>query len=294
MIQLHQVSIASLFFLYFAAFSLAEDPVQLRYRFEAGQVVRYAVSMRDDYEIQVAEASDTPFTEQSSIKQYRVVSVNPDGSAVLELMLESVQLTIQSDGKTENFDSTAASAKAGPAFAPLLDIIGKPHLRVTAAINGQLTNVESLLGNGAQPNEISKSALDAFITLPGEPIAVGTTWREDFSVPIQVTDKLAKSIKMQRRFYLHSVENGRATITFETKILSPINDADDELQLLRRPTKGTIVLDLQRGLLLEKTVTLDNTVSGFGGVASAMKLTQRHSEKILEPQTAAASTSSPN
>ena len=271
----------------------ADEPISLRYKFVEGQVIRYSVAMQDDYDITVALANDKPSTSQESGKQFRVIKVHSDGSADLELMLEWVKMSVTSSGQTISFDSRKQEKDIDPSFGPVADMLGKPHVRVTAATNGQLSNVQLLIGDKDQPNEISKGALDAFVTLPSEPVAVGTSWREDFTVPVPVTEKLSKSIKLQRRFYLQSADNGQAVITFETKILSPVNDPDEEIQLIRRPTKGTLVLDLDRGVMLEKTTTLDNTVVNFGGVASTMTLKQNHKEKIVAEQIASSDASSP-
>ncbi|MCA8994515.1 MAG: hypothetical protein KDA88_21230 [Planctomycetaceae bacterium] len=279
---------ACLFLALCVASAHSEDPVLLQYKFQEGQVVRYSVSDRDDYDIQVAQQKDAPFTDQKSVKQYRVVKVNDDGSAVLEVMFESVKLTIRSAGETKTLDTQAAANGDDPVFSTLQEIVGKPHVQVTAAPNGQLSEVKPLVERAGQPDEISKNALDAFITLPSQPIAVGTAWREDFNVPIRVNPKLSKAIKLQRRFYFQSLEDGKATITFETKILSPVNDPDDEIQLIQRPTRGRIVLDMNRGIVVEKTVSLDNTVTGFGGIASSMTLKKLHQEVLLNTQVAAA------
>jgi hypothetical protein len=166
-------------------------------------------------------------------------------------------------------------------------------VRVTAAANGQLTNPELLGSSQTKTKEISQSALDAFVTLPQEPVAVGTNWREEFEVSVRVTEKLSRQVKIQRVFTLAAVTDNRASIQFETRILTPINDADQELQLVRRPTKGSLTLDLSRGLLVEKTTTLDNTVTNFGDVASTMTLKQLHTEKLLEVQVAASPAPAP-
>ncbi|MEZ5941078.1 MAG: DUF6263 family protein [Planctomycetaceae bacterium] len=285
---------ACLFLTFCVAWAQADDKVLLQYKFQEGQVVRYSVSDRDDYSILVAQDQDNPFTAQKSVKQYRVTKVNADGSAVLEVMFESVKLTMRSGGKTQEFDTEAAGNANDPVFATLQAIVGKPHVQVTAATNGQLSDVKPLVEGAGQPDEISKNALDAFITLPGEPIAVGTAWREDFNVPVKVNERLSKSVKLQRRFYFQSLEDGKATITFETKILSPITDPDEEIQLIQRPTRGRIVLDMNRGIVVEKTVSLDNAVTGFGGIASSMTLKKLHQEVLLDARVAAAEGRSTN
>ena len=48
------------------------------------------------------------------------------------------------------------------------------------------------------------------------------------------------------------------------------------------------MLDMNRGIVVEKTVSLDNTVTGFGGIASSMTLKKLHQEVLLNTQVAAA------
>ncbi|MCA9082000.1 MAG: hypothetical protein KDA58_15670 [Planctomycetaceae bacterium] len=259
----------------------ADEGVLLRYRFQAGQVVRYSVTMRDEYTIQVGAASDEPYTEQNSVKQYRVLQVNDDGSARLELKLESAKLTVVNEGQTREFDSSANNNQ-DPVFASLQNMLGKPHLQATASPLGMLSELKLLIGAKETPYEVSHSALDAFVPLPETPVAVGASWREDLEFPVRVTETLTKQVKAQRRFHLLSIENGQATIQYETKIISPVSEPDEEIQLIRRPTRCTLVLDLERGVMVSKTVTLDNTVTNFGGGPSVMTLKQVHKEQLLE------------
>ena len=262
----------------------AAEPVQLRYRFEPGQVVRYRVAMRDDYSIQVGGDSEQPYTEQNSVKQYRVREVREDGSAVLELMLESARIEILNNGEKQLFDSSTAETPTS--FLPLRGLLGRPHLQVTASPQGKLSEIASLQQDLKATGELSQSALDAFIMFPAEPVAIGTGWKEEFEVPIRVSDKLSRSVKMLRQFTLTNVEGALATIRFDTRVLTPINDADQQLQLIRRPSNGEIVFDLQRGLLVSKAISLNQSVVNFGGTASLMSLKLKHSETLLDVQLA--------
>lgn len=262
----------------------AADPVQLRYRFEPGQIVRYRVAMRDDYSIQVGGDAEQPYTEQNSVKQYRVKEVRDDGSAVLELMLESARIEILNNGEKQLFDSTTTDTP--PSFLPLRGLLGQPHLQVTASPQGKLSEISSLQKDLKATGELSQSALDAFIMFPAEPVTVGTGWKEEFEVSVRVSEKLSRSVKMLRQFTLTNVEGALATIRFDTRVLTPINDPDQQLQLIRRPSSGEITFDLQRGLLVSKTISLNQTVVNFGGAASLMSLKLKHSETLLDVQLA--------
>jgi len=270
------------------------EGVSLRYQFKTGQVVRYNVSMDDRYSINVGGVEDEPFTKQDSIKHYRVVKVNADGSAVIELQFESIKIKGEQNGSAFQFDNQEAKAgkeKIEPMFASMAEMIGKPYLQLTVTPSGEVTRVKSLLTDDeSELDEAQQAALDVLLRLPSEPIEVGSTWREDFegSVSVSADSPLKKPVKMQRRFSLTSVEKGIATIQLNTVILSNVTDPDQLLQLIRRQPRGVIKIDLNRGVLLERTVTQDNQVQGFGEGPNLMTFKQTVTERLNNIQTAAA------
>jgi hypothetical protein len=268
----------------------AGQPVSLRYQFREGEVVRYAVSLVDRYSIQIGEAQDSPFSRQDSTKNYRVLSVDEDGFARLELtLLEQVATKISQNGDEMSFDSRKRNDEIPAPFRPLAMLVGRPYLRLTVSSTGEVSDIEPLIEGAETPDEISQTALDILLRLPEEPVAVGESWKEDYEVPIRLPDnpQLKKYVKMQRRYHLESVEDGRATIEMTTRILTPIDDPDEELQLTRRTAAGTIVLDLERGTLLSRSLSLENQVVGFGGnAASVMKVEHRLTEKQIPTQKA--------
>lgn len=266
------------------------NDVTLRYQFREGEIVRYAVSLRDRYTIQVGEVQDSPFSRQESTKNYRVLSVKEDGSARLELtLLEQVAARISQNGEEMSFDSRDRYDEIPAPFRPLAAMVGRPYLRLTVSPTGEVSDIRPLIEGAETPDEISQTALDVLLRLPEEPVAVGGNWNENYEVPIRLPDNpmLKKYVKMQRRYHLKSIDDGRATIELTTKILSPIQDPDEELQLTRRTASGTIVLDLEGGTLLSRSLSLENSVVGFGGnAASVMKVEHRHTEKQVSPRTA--------
>ena len=262
-------------------------PVELRYQFHQGEVVRYDVSLRDDYIVQAAGFYDAPFTDHHSVKQFRVVKVNDDGSAVLELMFESVRVKIQENDETFRFDSTTDDV-APAKLAPLAGMVGKPYLRVTLSPTGQVAAIQPINSIGSA-DDVDTAALDVLLKLPEDPISVGESWRDDSVIEIAVPHNpmLKRSIKVQRRYYFKSLADGIATIELKTMIISPISDPEEELQLIRRKPKGTFVLDLNRGVLLSKHLIQDNLVTGFGGGAGGAVMTfkQKQLERLLPAET---------
>lgn len=263
----------------------ADEPAEhlLRYKFRAGQIIRYSVSLHDDYVVKIGDLTEEPHSYQDSIKHYRVISVNEDGSAVLELMMEWAQLDLFQNGAKAKFDSRT-DQKPEEIFRPIASLIGKPHLRLTISPTGEVSNLEPLLGEKEKPNEL---ALGVLVQLPEEPIKVGGIWKEDLSVPIQMPDSpLQQVVRLQRRYFLISVKDDIATITIKTNVLTPLNNPELELQLIRRQPEGTMQIDLAQGLLLSRTLTQENEVVNFGKGATQMTFRQKHTEKMLPQEIA--------
>lgn len=272
-----------------AAAAENSEKVLLRYRFEPGQVVRYDVTLNDDYKIQVGSTTDEPYSHQSSVKNYTVKSVLPDGSAVLQLTIESVQLEIQQNGDTFRYDSAAdTDPQEQPVFEAMKNLVGKPHLQITMSPRGEVSAFTPMVPGNQVPDNPQQVAFDVLLRLPEEPLAVGENWKEEFEVVLPIPDsKLTKTIKMQRKHLLQSLEGDLATIDVQTKVLTILESTDEEMQLLRRTPSGTVVLDLKQGQLISKTLSQDNQVSGFERGASFMGFRQKLSEKIRPAQTAA-------
>lgn len=264
------------------------EKVALRYRFEPGQVVRYDVTLNDDYKIQVGSSTDEPYSHQTSVKSYTVKSVLPDGSAVMQLTIESVQLEIQQNGETFRYNSSADSTpQEQPVFQAMKNLVGKPHLQITMSPRGEVSAFTPMVPGNQVPDNPQQVAFDVLLRLPEAPLAVGEDWKEDLEIVLPIPDSmLTRTIKLQRRYTLKSLDGDLATIDVQTKILSLLESTDEEMQLLRRTPSGTVVLNLKKGQLISKRLHQDNQVSGFERGASFMGFRQQLIENIRNPQSA--------
>lgn len=281
-------------FLILCTASLHADDAQqvnLRYKFVPGQLVRYDVQLNDDYQIQVGEDKDTPYSHQSSVKNYRVKKVEADGSAILELTIESVNLEINQNGETFRYDSQRKSEEGKesedalnqPVFLAMKALVGKPHLQLRVTPHGEVSAFVPLVKGDQVPDNPSQVAFDVLLRLPESPIAVGGTWKEDFEINLPIPESsLRKPVKVQRHYTLKSVEGPLATIELNTKVLTILELPEEQMQLLRRRPSGTIVLDLDRGLLVSKDLKQDNEVSGFSTGPSHIRFQQVISEKLRD------------
>jgi hypothetical protein len=263
------------------AISIAADPVLLRYKFETGQKVRYSVQMRDDYLVQVGESQESPYNSQASIKSFRVISVDEQGNARLELtLLEQVRVEASQNGELLKYDSSLPAEDVPELFLPMQAMLGRPHLQLTVSPTGAVSEVTPLGGAKAE-DEGKELAMDVLDRLPEEPMAVGARWTEDFHVPIQVGQGLKKNARMQRQYELLSVADNVATIQQVTKVLTPLATPEEEVQLLLRTPRVEIRLDLQKGQVLSRTLTLDNQVAGLERGIGTVSVKRKHVEQLI-------------
>lgn len=258
----------------------AEDgEILLRYRFEPEQVIRYQVSLHDDYLINVSGVEERPYSHQDSVKSYRVLKVHEDGSADLELQIEWVSIEIEQNDEKYAYDSRKDKSPE-LVFQGIAALVGKPHLRLTISNVGEVTATRSLNGVELNAQEI---AGDVLVKLPEKPVKLGSSWTEDVIVPLALPggSQLKQQVKLQRRYLVQALTDNQARISVKTRVLTPLDDPDLELQLIRRQPNGTIDLDLQRGLLVKRALEQDNQVVNFGNGASQMQFKQVHTEVLL-------------
>lgn len=283
----------AIFTLFFQQTPLRGDDAEtflLRYKFEVGQVVRYEDSLKDNYVIKVGQNTEKQHSHQKSEKNYRVISVNEDGSAELELTFEWVTIDISQNGAKAKFDSRL-DKKPEPLFEPMAAMVGKPRLRLTVSSTGKISNVQPLVNKQKKPG---KFTFDDLPELPEKPMKVGGIWKEDISVPVSFpgNPKLKQIIKLQRRYFVRSLKDGIVDISVKTKVLTPLNNPEIELQLIRRQPQGDFQINLKTGLFLSRNLTQDNRVLNFAKGPSQMDFTQVHTEKMLSVTIAESTTDS--
>jgi hypothetical protein len=241
----------------------------LRYKFAADQVLHYEVQNASSIDIQVGQVADSVNHETTSTKRYRVTSTDPANVAELEVTIVRVQLAANNQGQQIIWDSDSTEP-APEAFQGLRETIGKPLGTVQLSPLGKVIDVEmAAVGVGAV--QTKESHLDVLPLLPEQPVAVGETWKEEFSIDAVIKDPpFKKPIQMQRLYTLRSVEDGIATIDEQTFVLTPIRDPELEGQLIQRTPAGTCTVDLERGLLVKRELKIDKRVVGFQGPNTAL------------------------
>ncbi len=245
--------------------AVAESPAtyQLRFKFTPGQELYYVTQNDAEYLVEHSQARQTIPHTSMTVRHIKVLSLNGDGSAEVELMIDRARMTAQNEGVDSLYDSR--DAKHVPTeFAAVHKSIGKPVIVHLSAL-GKVTA-------SAQDPTASVDQYDLLFLLPEQPLAIGGTWKDNFeaSVQIDAQSKLNRLIKLQRRYELQSAENGIATISLVTVPLSPVSAPFQETQLVQRKYGGIIQFDLEQGCLVDRQFKIDEKIVGNAGPGTAL------------------------
>jgi hypothetical protein len=99
---------------------------------------------------------------------------------------------------------------------------------------------------------------------------------------------------MQTVYRLAEVTDGKAKITYRTVVLTPIEQPTIAAQLIQREVEGTIVFDIDRGLIESRDARLDRSVVGAFGPQSTMHAESRYKERLVSPAFSGRETTSAN
>ena len=103
------------------------------------------------------------------------------------------------------------------------------------------------------------------------------------TVDVRTGKTLVRPITLLRKHSLTSVKGNLATISISTRILSPIRDPKIRTQLIQRTPKVTVVFDLDRGVIVEKTMTINKRQIGGITENSSMHVVSKRTERLVIP-----------
>jgi hypothetical protein len=240
---------------------------RLLYKFHANEDVHMPLSTESQMVVQKGPATVTSTNQSTVERHFHVVSVEADGSAIVDLFIDNVKLSYSfNNGKPTTYDT---STKEPPprGFDSVRDSVGQ-HGRVRFSARG---NVGPAPGVSPSPaTDPSESFLDL---LPAKPVHVGDEWFDDIKVKVSISRNLNQKITLRRRYTLESVDGDVATIRLRTAEITPIEEPQIRAQLVQRAPEGTITFSLERGAITARDLNCARTETGIMGEGSQIAAT---------------------
>lgn len=270
------------------------ETYKLEFKFRPNQVLRYEVFNEQEVATTARDETEVQRNSTKTKRHHRVAALDDkSGAADLELSIDWVYMKAtwdKRDGTTpvpiefQSDDPEKQPAK----FKHVLATVGRPWATIRFRPTGNPLKVVSSTVKSADAKTVASEtgadgALEAYlIVLPEHPVAVGDTWKERFNVVAQDENRNRSVVAIQRTYKLTAVDASRATIELKTAILSPITNPAIASQLLLREVAGKIVFDVERGLIISKEWSVQNTVvNPIPGVNSLMKGSGRYTENLI-------------
>jgi hypothetical protein len=258
----------------------APPKVLLTYKYQPGQTVRYEVQQESEMKTRLGGASSDDRYRSEVRRSYRVLQKTND-EADLELLIDWARMTVDHDDQVNApkhvvFQSDDPS-KHPALFRPVLATVGRPQATIRFNPAGRVLKItaaepppQPAAADAAGVAAIKAAAVNAspesyLFPLPEVPVAVGDEWPETFTIVAKDDGGLPIRVVLKRTYKLIEVKDGRATITFRSVTITPLKDPEVIAQLLNRETAGSIVFDVEQGLMLSRQTTVDRTVQNFAG-----------------------------
>lgn len=259
----------------------SEPRQQLRYQFQPGQFVHYEVVSKTSMKSQFQQQVETVQNEAQSWKQFRVISVDEQGIALLEPVIDRTKMSVQyNDDAPIKWDSQDPAENDPSQFREIRQTIGKPVARIQVTPNGQMQKVTILDGAPTRlaGAEASDARLNFLVPLPQELVGVGATWKEQFQVSVTSQGLPPQKVTLQRQYQLIKLTGNVATISLKTQVLQPIDNPQIQLQLLNLTPTGLIEFDVAQGHLLSQKIGDSDQIVGALGPQAVINSTMETTE----------------
>jgi hypothetical protein len=266
----------------------ADATYELRYRFVTGETLRWKVVHLATTETTIQGNTQTSQSRSVSTKVWQVTSVDPRGNLTLVHSVSDCDMWKKVSGRSEDSYNSRTDKTPPPDYEAVAETIGKPLSTITI----------DPLGNVVTRDDHHPHARMAHgqvtMPLPEGKIKPGHEWFAPDEVVVRHPDRRVDRIKTRQRYVLEQVDDGVATISVRTQVLSPVNDPKIRAQLLQQLSHGTVKFDVAAGRIVSRQLDWDETVIGFNGAESLLKFLARGTEELLSgeegatPRTAAA------
>lgn len=267
----------------------AAEPVtaySLSYKFRKGERLHYSVLQKTTHDSRQKRRQQTVREKVVERKHYDVVEVREDGTFVLQTVFDRIQMDADfGPQKKVSFDSSKPATEDPPGFKAFRRLTSKPQFNVTFASTGELRAVQRLIGATEKSNQAGKDGSGAsyLVVLPDEPVAIGDTWKQLYTVRVPAGEKIVRRIEILRTYRLNSVEDGKARISYATSINSPVNDPKTLALLGRATPTGEVIFDIDAGRILGRTMKSDETILNAAGPNSLVRVISSRIEKLSDP-----------
>ena len=268
-----RISIFS-FALIAAASSQARGQEPWQFQWKAGQTLDYRVQHTTSVTEVVQGARVETHSRLDLVKRWKVVEVNAEGVATLELVLTSMRNEqTRPSGETLLFDSKNLD-KSTPELREMNKFLGKPLAVLRLDRFGRTHEVK--LGSAAR----YEAEPPFVLVLPGAAPKQGQAWLRPFNVTLEPPLGAGEKHSAQHRFTCKKIEGNQATVALATEFTKMPDAPQDQLPLLQKATEGEVVFDIGAGRMTRAQLNINKMVENHQGAGSSYHLVSGYTEEL--------------
>lgn len=254
----------------------AGETYSLRFQFQANQQLKYrsAQTVTQTAASPLGTKLDVSKTEQ--VRVFTIGEVAEDGAAKVSMQFAHVRMEIQSNGqKPVIFDSAMPANQVPSIFRSAAN-----SLKGAAAKYELLPTGTPVTEDGTQKVPAGGQA-SFMLPFPKDEISLGDSWKVEIPVKVRIAEGVKREVRLLRSYRLQSVEDGIATITFSTSISNTVKNTSVIAQLIQSTPSGTILFDINNGLVTKRILKVNRTVVGGLGAAKSVLTAAGMTEEVL-------------
>ncbi len=258
-----------------------EQTFEFKYKLREGDVIRWNVDHVAATETRAQADHDNTKSRAQSVVKWQITNVDSLGNATILLTLEAADMWQQTDEHPPvEYNSRNQRGEIPEVYRQFAEWIGVPMATYQINSIGQVIDRQEVYRN------VKFGVGDVTMPLPGRPVRIGQAWRVPGNIMVRHNDGTQRKIVTQIEYRLQSVDNGVATVSFDTQVLTPVDDPRIESQLMQQMSQGTVLFDLNRGQMVGMDLAWNRRCLGFKGPDSSVAYNAKYIMRQLQSSAA--------
>ncbi len=273
----------------FARRKVAAQKYTLEYKFKKGDVIQWKHDHRTVIKTRSGAETDNTSTRAQPDFKWTVRNVDSRGTIRFDIEMERIKVLEQLGAKDPVYYNSDKDKQVPNTCVPYKERLGNVCATYSISPNGQVvakkSNYQQITLGGVGDNPV--------VAFPNKPISVGHKW--DVTHVVRAKDEYGyeQQLKLRLRYVLEKVVDGKAHITFDTDVLTPLSDETIRAQIVSHMARGFIVFDIARGVLLNRETRWDERVIGYQKAENYMHYTAFRNEVRFEKEEVAVKSAAP-
>lgn len=235
----------------------------LKYKFKKGTILRWKVEHQVSTDTKVEKQTEKSASRSLSTMQWRVTNIDSLGHFTVEMSVLDADMWQQIDERPAiTFNSKTHRGRVPVQFERFSEGIGVPIATYKISEQGQIQDKKETY------KEIKFGVGNITMPVPSEPVKINTAWNAPGFIAVSRPNGSILRVKTRIQYRLQAVENGIASVSFNTHVLTPVDDPELRSQLIQQLSNGVIRFDLEKGLMISKELVWKESVVGFKGPKS--------------------------